>query len=522
MKKNTEDLFTALICSADSDTRKEIADWLAGSGRFEAFEAKNAHNALLEQTRRKPEVMIADIDMLRSYHDDFVKKCRANDRYCTLVLYCRQKEIESLSEPVLFGVSPVIADPGNEEKLKQNTAALIEELIHKRDMAAERKLLKLENDSFRSVSILKELIQAADAELSEEAKEFKAREFNGRYITLILILASESSLSGAENRIMQMLLKSKYAEFFCLNISRNRELLFTVTDKIPYERNLRAFGEKIRRGIRLDLGCDSTVLISIPSQNGVDLLSAYKKFDVLEENRFFLKEGDVLVDRVAYTQKGSADENVETLLMQVYEDIRFREFKKAAEGIRRTVSRIEQEGSMSNIYVRHIFIEILSRLSQYSDVLTNNESMEAAKFILTVPDIWSIEESVLAILEKAEKKKKSSYANDSTMVVDKVIAIIRSEYKNPSLTMEYIAQRVFLSPNYLSAMFRRLKGESINGFIKNYRLERARELLKNSNIKVKDIAGLVGFASDGYFATVFRKAEGMSATEYREQNSKRY
>ena len=116
MKKNTEDLFTALICSADSDTRKEIADWLAGSGRFEAFEAKNAHNALLEQTRRKPEVMIADIDMLRSYHDDFVKKCRANDRYCTLVLYCRQEDIAALSEPVLFGVSPVIADPGNEEK----------------------------------------------------------------------------------------------------------------------------------------------------------------------------------------------------------------------------------------------------------------------------------------------------------------------------------------------------------------------------------------------------------------------
>ncbi|MBO7354971.1 MAG: AraC family transcriptional regulator, partial [Lachnospiraceae bacterium] len=46
--------------------------------------------------------------------------------------------------------------------------------------------------------------------------------------------------------------------------------------------------------------------------------------------------------------------------------------------------------------------------------------------------------------------------------------------------------------------------------------------LKNSNIKVKDIASLVGFASDGYFVTVFKKAEGISAIEYREQNSKRY
>ena len=46
--------------------------------------------------------------------------------------------------------------------------------------------------------------------------------------------------------------------------------------------------------------------------------------------------------------------------------------------------------------------------------------------------------------------------------------------------------------------------------------------LESNEITLKDIAGLVGFASDGYFATVFRKAEGMSATEYREQNSKRY
>ncbi len=522
MKKNTYDLFNALICSADGETRKAIAEWLAGTQRFEMFEANNARDALFEQKRRKPDVMIADIEMLRSDRGDFVKKCRANDRYCTLVLFCREEEAAELPELVLFGVSVVLTGAGNEKQKQKNADALIEELEHKRDLAAEIRLLRLETDSYRSVNILKELIQVEDEELSEEARNFKTKEFNGRYITLILILTSGSSLSGAENRIMNMLLKFKYSEFFCLNISRTRELVFMVSNKNPYERNLRALGERMRRNIRLELDCDSTILISIPSQNGVDLLSAYKKFDMLEENRFFLKEGDVLVDRVAYTQKSSADENVETILMQVYEDIRYREFKKAAEGVKRMVSRIEQEGSMSNIYVRHIFIEILSRLSQQSDVMTNYENMEAAKYILTVPDIWSIEESVISILERSEQGKDNISASDSKIVIDKVIAIIRSEYKSTSLTMEYIAKKVFLSPNYLSAMFKRVKGESINSFIKNYRLERARELLKNSNIKVKDIASLVGFASDGYFATVFRNAEGISAKEYREQNFQRY
>ena len=522
MKKNTDELFNALICSADAKIRKEISEWLAATQRFEMFEAKNSHDALLEQIRRKPDVMITDIEMLRSEGENFAEKCRTSDKYCTLVLYCGQDDIAVFSELDLFGVTLVVTDRDDDKRNQKKAAGLIEELEQRKSVAEEIRLLKTENDSYRSANILNELIQVEESSLSEEARTFKAKEFNGRYITLVLILTSGFSLSGAENRIMKMLINYKYAEFFYINISPSRELVFVVSGKNPYERNLRALGERLRRSIRRELDCDSTVLISIPAQNGEGLPSAYRKFDMLEENRFFLKEGDVLVNKASYTQKSNADENVETILMQVNEDIGYREFQKAAEGVKKIVNRIQQEGSMSNIYVRHIFIEIISRLAQHPDVMTNHENMETAKYILTVQDIWSIEERVISLLEKSEKMKKETSASDSTTVIDQVIAIIRSEYKNPSLTMEYIAQKVFLSPNYLSAMFTRVKGESINHFIKHYRLERARELLKNSNIKVKDIAGLVGFASDGYFATVFRKAEGISAAEYRKRNSKRY
>ena len=178
----------------------------------------------------------------------------------------------------------------------------MEELEYKRSISSELKLLSLENDSFHSVNILKELIQVEEESLSKEALDFRAREFNGKYITLTLILTSGVSLSGAENKLMKMLLRFKYAKFFCLNISRNRELVFVVGDKNPYERNLRSFGERMRRSIRLELDCDSTIFISIPSQNGVNLQGAFKKFDTLEENRFFLKEGDVLVDSASFTQ----------------------------------------------------------------------------------------------------------------------------------------------------------------------------------------------------------------------------
>ena len=76
--------------------------------------------------------------------------------------------MEKLSDIVMFGVSLVITGEGGKEQARSNTEALIEELEYKKSIASEIRLLKLENDLYRSENILKELIQVEEGSLSEE------------------------------------------------------------------------------------------------------------------------------------------------------------------------------------------------------------------------------------------------------------------------------------------------------------------------------------------------------------------
>ena len=58
---------------------------------------------------------------------------------------------------------------------------------------------------------------------------------------------------------------------------------------------------------------------------------------------------------------------------------------------------------------------------------------------------------------------------------------------------------------------------TLNQFITEYRMERARDLLDDPRNKIVEVAGTVGYNDSNYFSKTFRKAFGISPSEYREQ-----
>lgn len=82
-------------------------------------------------------------------------------------------------------------------------------------------------------------------------------------------------------------------------------------------------------------------------------------------------------------------------------------------------------------------------------------------------------------------------------------------------TVPRLAAMVGLSPNHLSQVFRRDVGQTPHRYLMDRRLERARELLAQSQLGISELAGQLGFASGSHLARSFRAAEGMSPTEYR-------
>ncbi len=89
-----------------------------------------------------------------------------------------------------------------------------------------------------------------------------------------------------------------------------------------------------------------------------------------------------------------------------------------------------------------------------------------------------------------------------------------------SLTLEDLAAEVGVTPQYFCDLFKSITRYRPTEYINQRRVERAKELLiRNPRDKVHDIARQVGFESDSYFSTVFRKYEGVSPRTYRETES---
>lgn len=78
-----------------------------------------------------------------------------------------------------------------------------------------------------------------------------------------------------------------------------------------------------------------------------------------------------------------------------------------------------------------------------------------------------------------------------------------------------LAEKVYLSSGYLSFIFKKETGMNLNRFIKVFRMEKAGEFLRDTNMKVAQISEKVGFANVSYFCRSFREYYGCSPESYR-------
>ncbi len=100
--------------------------------------------------------------------------------------------------------------------------------------------------------------------------------------------------------------------------------------------------------------------------------------------------------------------------------------------------------------------------------------------------------------------------------VREILRMIEQEYST-DLSLEKIADRIYMTPNYVSSLFKRMMGTGIAKYLTAYRLNRACELLVQGNMKIQEVAQAVGYANPSYFCMIFRNEYGMSPARYREQ-----
>lgn len=106
--------------------------------------------------------------------------------------------------------------------------------------------------------------------------------------------------------------------------------------------------------------------------------------------------------------------------------------------------------------------------------------------------------------------------NSSSSLIDKAKEYIHHQYSR-DITLEIVAQHVYLSPTYFSRMFKEEVGENFSNYVLNYRMDVARSLLKEGIYKANQVSVMVGFQDEKYFYKVFKKITGFTPSEYRQR-----
>ncbi len=157
--------------------------------------------------------------------------------------------------------------------------------------------------------------------------------------------------------------------------------------------------------------------------------------------------------------------------------------------------------------------ELLQELKEMESPLNGPQEEHARSFFLSLlPDLAEIR-SFQDLLQSFSGEREEDPQDGSSILVQQALRIIREEY-NKETGIAQIAYKLQVTPNYLSSLFHKHTGIPFTRYITEIRMNKARQLLKETNLNIKEITQQVGYHSSRHFSGLFRQETGLTPTEY--------
>ncbi|MCR5733758.1 MAG: response regulator [Lachnospiraceae bacterium] len=134
------------------------------------------------------------------------------------------------------------------------------------------------------------------------------------------------------------------------------------------------------------------------------------------------------------------------------------------------------------------------------------EQIMNAKTRNELKDICSM---IMNMLEEGEKQQDTS-----NLTIKRAKRLIH-EFYNTGITLEEIAGKLNITPEYLGTQFHKETGVTFSTYMKNYRISKSKELLVGTSMKLYEIAERVGYADPKYFSKVFKDVTGQLPADFR-------
>ncbi|AOM83747.1 helix-turn-helix transcriptional regulator [Salisediminibacterium beveridgei] len=117
-----------------------------------------------------------------------------------------------------------------------------------------------------------------------------------------------------------------------------------------------------------------------------------------------------------------------------------------------------------------------------------------------------------------EKKICADNRNEETFkrTIDRIKDYIETHY-DEKITLKDLAEQFYIHPVYLGQLFKNTYGVYFKDFLLDLRMRNAKAILRQTDLRIAQVADQVGFASKDYFVYRFEQNEGVTPTQYRKQ-----
>lgn len=181
------------------------------------------------------------------------------------------------------------------------------------------------------------------------------------------------------------------------------------------------------------------------------------------------------------------------------------------------------EAALHSYLVKHyIFMDIVLTTAQFvsdlggkvEEVIPEIQGVE--QLLENINSVDEIREETRKIFSNALAFRNSQVRSERALIIHIAKAFIDSHFTDPDLSLDEVAAQVNLSPNHFSAVFSHETGETFRDYLTRNRIEKAKELLRMTNLKCSEVGYRSGYNDPHYFSYIFRKNTNLTPQQFRQ------
>lgn len=335
------------------------------------------------------------------------------------------------------------------------------------------------------------------------------------------VFAKDSRIFDACNSIKHLF--GECFTFYSLRMDES-EYVFVLSSRIPLGmEGQKTASSEIQKILHCLSGKKVTVGVSREIKGIDNIYISYHEAVHAFEYRFFAGDNRVIhIDDINYHQPSETFHPIH-LQDNLIKQVRLGHCEQALICTEKLFEYIKKLEGVSIEFVRSIYLEVAVDINkQLLDVIPDVDLYKNDFIWKEVFQLWTLDAmqdwlrtTVKSITQAINEHMNNSHNNSIVKIKD----IISKSYME-DITIQIIADQMYMTPNYLSLLFKKNTGQTINGYITKVRMEKAMELLRDPSVRISEVSQLVGYKDSDYFSKVFKRFTGMNPSEYKEKSFK--